>query len=132
MFLEKILLKKEEEEMKKRSDREIPAEYFEFVRTRVGILEVFQKLRIRTKESRRFCGVAARAICPFHKGRSPSMSLRLDRNFYNCFGCGRSGDVFSFIARFFGNKTRAFRWLKKNFDIPLPWETFWKKETRTK
>ena len=34
--------------------------------------------------------------CPFHKGdREPSMKLYKDS--YHCFGCGASGDIFSFI-----------------------------------
>ena len=39
------------------------------------------------------------ARCPFHADHSPS--LKLDERFY-CFGCGASGDVIDFTARFFG------------------------------
>lgn len=33
--------------------------------------------------------------CPFHKEKTASMKIYKDS--YNCFGCGRSGDVFSFV-----------------------------------
>ena len=39
------------------------------------------------------------ARCPFHDDHSPS--LKLDDRFY-CFGCGASGDVIDFTARYFG------------------------------
>lgn len=39
------------------------------------------------------------ARCPFHDDHSPS--LKLDERFY-CFGCGASGDVIDFTARYFG------------------------------
>ena len=39
------------------------------------------------------------AQCPFHDDHSPS--LKLDERFY-CFGCGASGDVIDFTARYFG------------------------------
>ena len=34
------------------------------------------------------------AICPFHQEKTPSMSIDGARGLYNCFGCGKSGDVF--------------------------------------
>ena len=40
------------------------------------------------------------ACCPFHKDRHPSMKLNED--FFYCFGCGASGDVIDFTARLFG------------------------------
>ncbi|MDD7259789.1 MAG: CHC2 zinc finger domain-containing protein [Eubacteriales bacterium] len=38
--------------------------------------------------------------CPFHKDRHPSMKLNED--YFFCFGCGASGDVIDFAARLFG------------------------------
>jgi DNA primase len=37
------------------------------------------------------------AVCPFHEEKTPSMSLDRARGLYHCFGCGKGGDVFSFI-----------------------------------
>ena len=37
------------------------------------------------------------ACCPFHKEKTPSMKIYKDS--FHCFGCGASGDVFSFVQR---------------------------------
>ncbi|ALO13851.1 DNA primase [Salinivirga cyanobacteriivorans] len=36
-------------------------------------------------------------ICPFHKDDKPSCKIYTDTNTYNCFGCGKTGDVIQFI-----------------------------------
>src|SRR6266542_1301805 len=38
-------------------------------------------------------------LCPFHGEKTPSFSVHAGRQFFHCFGCGASGDVFSFIQR---------------------------------
>ena len=38
--------------------------------------------------------------CPFHNDRTPSMKLNED--YFYCFGCGASGDVIDLAARLFG------------------------------
>ena len=38
--------------------------------------------------------------CPFHDDRHPSM--KLNRDYFYCFGCGATGDVIDFVARLFG------------------------------
>src|SRR5580765_961202 len=38
-------------------------------------------------------------LCPFHGEKTPSFSVHATRQFYHCFGCGVSGDVFSFIQK---------------------------------
>jgi DNA primase len=37
------------------------------------------------------------AVCPFHEEKTPSMSVDRARGLYNCFGCGKNGDVFTFV-----------------------------------
>jgi len=37
------------------------------------------------------------AVCPFHEEKTPSMSVDRVRGLYHCFGCGKGGDVFSFV-----------------------------------
>ena len=40
------------------------------------------------------------ACCPFHEDRHPS--LKLNEDYFFCFGCGAHGDVIDFTARLFG------------------------------
>ena len=37
------------------------------------------------------------ALCPFHNEKTPSFTIPKDNKSYKCFGCGKGGDVFSFI-----------------------------------
>ena len=60
-------------------------------------------------------------LCPFHGEKTPSFSVHATRQFYHCFGCGLSGDVFSFIQKI-ENITfpEAVRLVAQKLGIPLP------------
>lgn len=38
-----------------------------------------------------------KALCPLHKEKTPSFHVVTDKQIYHCFGCGKGGDVFSFL-----------------------------------
>lgn len=40
-----------------------------------------------------------KCCCPFHNEKTPSFTVFSDGTAYHCFGCGTSGDVFSFIMK---------------------------------
>lgn len=42
-------------------------------------------------------GGSYKACCPFHKEKTPSFIVNEQRQYYKCFGCGKSGDVISFV-----------------------------------
>jgi DNA primase len=60
-------------------------------------------------------------LCPFHQEKTPSFSVHATRQFYHCFGCGASGDVFSFVQKM-ENITfpEAVRAVAQKVGIPLP------------
>src|SRR3954465_9459053 len=64
-------------------------------------------------------------LCPFHGEKTPSFSVHATRQFYHCFGCGVSGDVFSFVQKI-ENSTfpEAVRSVATKLGIPLPARQF--------
>ena len=45
-------------------------------------------------------GVNFIGICPFHSEKTPSFTVSPSKKIYKCFGCGKSGNVFSFIQNY--------------------------------
>ncbi len=63
------------------------------VKARTNIADIIGE-RVALKSA----GVGAmKGLCPFHDERSPSFNVRPQAGFYHCFGCGESGDVYSFL-----------------------------------
>ncbi len=64
-------------------------------------------------------------LCPFHGEKSPSFSVHATRQFYHCFGCHESGDVFSFVQKIEKvGFTEAVKVVAKKCGIPLPKREF--------
>ncbi len=56
------------------------------------------------------------ACCPFHNDRHPS--LKLNEDYFFCFGCGAKGDVIDLVARLFGLRTyQAAQQLASDFGL---------------
>jgi DNA primase len=66
----------------------------EEVRARADIVEIVAE-HVQLKRS----GREFRGLCPFHQERTPSFYVVPGKGFYKCFGCGESGDVFSFLMK---------------------------------
>jgi len=60
-------------------------------------------------------------LCPFHKEKTPSFTVQATQQFYYCFGCHESGDVFKFIQKV-ENITfpESVRLVAQKLGIPLP------------
>ena len=60
-------------------------------------------------------------LCPFHAEKTPSFSVHATRQFFHCFGCGESGDVFTFIQKA-ENITfpEALRLVAQKLGVPMP------------
>ncbi|MBR1486729.1 MAG: DNA primase [Synergistaceae bacterium] len=52
-----------------------------------------EKVKLK-RSSRGFTG-----LCPFHDEKTPSFHVFTDTQSYYCFGCGASGDIFTFIMK---------------------------------
>ncbi len=61
------------------------------------------KQSVSTREAAEFYGIkvsrTGMACCPFHDDKNPSM--KLNEEYFYCFGCGATGDVIDFTAKLF-------------------------------
>lgn len=64
----------------------------EEIKTKLDIVEV-----IREYTPVKAVGMNFQALCPFHNEKTPSFVISPDKQIWHCFGCGRGGDVFSFV-----------------------------------
>jgi DNA primase len=64
-------------------------------------------------------------LCPFHNEKTASFSVHATRQFYHCFGCGASGDVFSFVQKIENiSFPEAVRLIAQKAGVPLPKVSF--------
>lgn len=64
----------------------------EEVKRRLDIVDI-----IGSRVELRRAGRNFKTVCPFHQEKTPSFVVFPDRQTYHCFGCGKSGDVISFL-----------------------------------
>ena len=71
---------------------------FDTVKERVDIVQVIEENGVHLKKSGRgFTG-----LCPFHSEKTPSFHVNPDTRSYKCFGCSRSGDIFTSLEEMDG------------------------------
>jgi DNA primase len=92
------------------------------VRDVVAAANIVDVVGLRTS-LRKSSGTRYMGRCPFHDERSPSFSVNSDLNLYHCFGCGKGGDVVTFVRETEGlDFVGAVEWLAERFRIPLEYE----------
>ncbi len=104
-----------------------PDNLVEEVRARNDIVDVISSyVRLQKKGSNHF------GLCPFHNEKSASFSVNQARQMYHCFGCGKSGNVITFIMEY-ENFTfpEALKLLADRAGVTLP-EIEYSKEEREK
>jgi len=62
------------------------------IRESVDLVDLISEVTKVKRSGRTFM-----AVCPFHEEKTPSMSIDRARGLYHCFGCGKGGDLFSFV-----------------------------------
>lgn len=67
----------------------------EEIKKKLDIVEVINKYVPLKKRGRHFV-----ACCPFHQEKTPSFVVSSELQIYKCFGCGKAGDVFSFVQEY--------------------------------
>src|SRR6202161_4751189 len=96
----------------------MPTEDFkETVKAQADIVRVIgDYVKLKKAGAQNYAG-----LCPFHGEKTPSFSVHATRQFFHCFGCGLSGDVFSFIQKI-ENITfpESVRLVAQKLAIPLP------------
>ena len=75
----------------------IDKEIISDIKNSVNIIEIIGEVVALTKAGRNYLG-----LCPFHGEKTPSFNVVEEKQFYHCFGCGKSGDVFKFIEDYRG------------------------------
>jgi DNA primase len=97
------------------------SDFAQTVKQQADIVKVIEGyIRLRKAGAQNYTG-----LCPFHKEKSPSFSVHAVRQFYHCFGCHESGDVFSFVGKI--EKVgfpEAVRIVAQKCGIPLPKREF--------
>jgi len=66
-------------------------------------------------------GVRFLGRCPFHNEKTPSFSVHPGHQFFHCFGCGASGDVFEFQMKYHNlDFPTAMKELARKYNIEIP------------
>ncbi len=94
----------------------IPEDIVELVRSQADIVEIIGEFVPLRRRGRSYV-----ALCPFHKERTPSFSVSPERGIFKCFGCGKGGNVFTFLMEYHGiSFTEAVRMVAHRIGIDIP------------
>lgn len=63
------------------------------LKLRVNLADVISRVVTLRKAG----GSRLKGLCPFHNEKSPSFHVDPDKGFYKCFGCGKAGDLITFV-----------------------------------
>ena len=89
------------------------------LKLRVNLVDVVSRVVTLKKAG----GGRFKGLCPFHNEKTPSFNVDADKGFYKCFGCGKAGDIISFVReteQF--NFSEAIEALGKRFGVMIEYE----------
>jgi DNA primase len=94
----------------------IPPSFIQELIARADVVEVVGR-HVQLKKS----GANYSGLCPFHGEKSPSFSVSPTKQFYHCFGCGKNGNVISFLIDHSGMSfVEAVKDLAQSFGMQVP------------
>ena len=94
----------------------IPDDIINRVRDSINIVDLVSRYLALKKT-----GANYKALCPFHKEKTPSFVVSPDRQTFHCFGCGKGGTVFHFLMEMDRvSFPEAVRALAKEAGIEVP------------
>lgn len=103
---------------------QISEELIEQIRTANDIVDVISEYVQLKKQGRNYFG-----LCPFHGEKSPSFSVTQEKQIFHCFGCGKGGNVVTFLMEMESfSFYEAMKFLADRSGIELPTDPI-KKET---
>ncbi len=86
------------------------------IKAALDVVEVIGESVRLTKKGRNYTG-----LCPFHDEKTPSFMVSQERQSWHCFGCGKGGDLFSFVMLKDGlSFPEALEYLAARAGIDLP------------
>jgi DNA primase len=78
---------------------------------------------VQTRTQLRKAGARWTGRCPFHQERTPSFSVNAADKLFYCFGCGKGGDLISFVRDTEGlDFAEAVEWLGERFNVPIEYD----------
>ena len=86
------------------------------IKARTNLADLIEEYGVSLRRQ----GSTAKACCPFHKEKTPSFAVNIDKGFYKCFGCGEGGDAITFVQKMEGLPfLEAARKLAERAGVPI-------------
>jgi len=94
-----------------------PGDFAYIVKQQADIVRVVgEYVKLKKAGAQNYSG-----LCPFHNEKTPSFSVHATRQFFHCFGCSASGDVFTFVQKIENiSFPEAVRAVAQKLGIALP------------